>query len=622
MLLANLGRPRKPSRAPDRIAEPVMPDAVTASRQLEGVITLPVREADLPGLRRLQRFAGPAAEALLDGDLPSPGVLNELAGQSSARIRLTAAGGSLRQELAWDDGSVVAQLARRLIGELADLESARLRRCAREQCGLNRYPTQVSSKRRSSAKRTAHRQGLSGNPQRRARQLGQDRRAGPEVSAFGNPLTDRDRATLRDMAYRLAGGALTEAWWRGSHGRILARARALTWPTRLVDVETLTCRIVGDEFYDRLQSPATGLHPAQWLRALAEATGTALDTTPDQDTDDWPKLWALLCGLALTTPSMPPAVEYETLREQLPEFPDIKDPLETALAQAERFAKLAADRGIEPDPGYPAGGSTAGEPLVAGDVYGSRRLVLAPFSYDGGAPDHWYAWDIDLCWLAEVVGAGAFATADDALSEWREAVGAPASGAELSPCPAGMTAALLGPSLRTGFMADMLRGNEPRGLIREYYRLRRRARDLTGSADAPADPSSFDAGRAPEAFLDWYAARHDDVPAAVTEAAATIHEEWGHTYPDERSFYACSPHRIEMAAHLMRNSYEADYANPALRLLPEWTQWCIERTGLDGDDGDAAARSREAARSAASALVHEEDDEPAAEDEAPFRRQE
>jgi hypothetical protein len=44
------------------------------------------------------------------------------------------------------------------------------------------------------------------------------------------------------------------------------------------------------------------------------------------------------------------------------------------------------------------------------------------------------------------------------------------------------------------------------------------------------------------------------------------------------------------------------------------------RTGLDGD---AAVRSREAARSAASALVHDEDDEPAAEDdEAPFRRQE
>ena len=47
-------------------------------------------------------------------------------------------------------------------------------------------------------------------------------------------------------------------------------ARALTWPIRLADLETQACQIVGDEFCDRLRSPGTGLHPAPWLRALAE----------------------------------------------------------------------------------------------------------------------------------------------------------------------------------------------------------------------------------------------------------------------------------------------------------------------------------------------------------------
>jgi len=248
-------------------------------------------------------------------------------------------------------------------------------------------------------------------------------------------------------------------------------------------------------------------------------------------------------------------------------------------------------------------------------------VLVAPFSYDGSAPDHWYAWDIDLCWIDEVVGAGAFASADDALREWRDAVGAAASGAVLSPCPPGMTAELLAPCLRTGPLADMMQGHEPRDLIREHYRLRRRAWDLTGSADAPAGTSSFDAGRVHEVFADWYAARHDDAPETVTETAATIYEHWGpHGYPDERSFYACSPHRIEMAAHLIRESYSPEYAKPALVLLPEWTEWCIERTGLGGD---AATRSREAARAASASLVHVEDDEPAVEDdEAPFRRHE
>jgi hypothetical protein len=128
---------------------------------------------------------------------------------------------------------------------------------------------------------------------------------------------------------------------------------------------------------------------------------------------------------------------------------------------------------------------------------------MAPFSYDGGASDHWYAWAIDLCWITAVVGAGVFASAEDALREWRDAVGLAAASATLSSCPAGMTSQLLAPCLRTGPLADMLQGNEPRDLIREYYRLRRRARDLTESADAAAGSSPFDASHAPDAFLDW-----------------------------------------------------------------------------------------------------------------------
>src|ERR1035441_1424191 len=352
------------------------------------------------------------------------------------------------------------------------------------------------------------------------------------------------------------GAGLSPGWRR-------AGARALTWPSRLVDLETQACQIVGDEFYDRLQSPETGLHPAQWLRALAEETGAALRAEIAQGADDWQKLWALLCGLALTAPRTPVEAVSEAARSAREMFPDIKDPRETTLAEAGKVARLLADRALEPGAGRPAGGSRpAGEPLAARDAYGSRLVLMAPFSYDGGAPDHWYAWDIDLCWIAVIVGAGVFASAQDALREWRDAAGPAACGAALSPCAAGMTARLLAPCLQTGVLADMLQGLEPRELIREYYRLRRRARDLTGSADTGADSSPFDAGHLDDAFLGWYAARHDDVPEAVAEATGTILSEWGpHENPDERSFYACSPHRIEMAAHLISEGYFAGYAN-------------------------------------------------------------
>jgi len=448
----------------------------------------------------------------------------------------------------------------------------------------------VSSRKRNSRRRKAQRQGVSGNPQRRAQQLRQDRQAGRDQPAFRRVPADPDRAAFRELAYLLAGGAPAEAWWQESHERILDRARALTWPSRLVDLETQACQIVGDEFYDRLRSPDTGVHPVQWLRALAEEAGAALRA-----------------ALAQGAPRTPVGAVSETVRSVRQEFPDIKDPHEIALAEADKAAQLLANRGLEPGAGCPAGGSQpAGQPLAARDVYGSRFLLMAPFSYDGGAPDHWYAWDIDVCWIAVVFGAGVFGSAEDALREWRDAVGAAPS-----PCAAGMTARLLAPCLRTGPLADMLQGSEPRDLIREYYRLRRRARDLTGSADADAGSSPSDDGREPDAFLDWHAARHEDVPEAVTEATGTILAEWGPgESPDQRSFFGCSPHRIEMAAHLIREGYIADDANPALRLLPEWTEWCIEQSGLDGD---AAAQSRRAARAAASALVDDGDDEPVAE---------
>jgi hypothetical protein len=480
--------------------------------------------------------------------------------------------------------------------------------------------TRVSSRKRNSRRRKAQRQGVSGNPQRRAQQLWQDRRAGRD-QPFRRVGADPDRA-LWELAYRLVGGALAEAWWRESHERILARARALTWPSRLVDLETQACQIVGDEFYDRLRSPDTGLHPVQWLRALAEETGAALRAALARGADDWQKLWALLRGLALTAPRTPVGAVSETVRSVREEFPDIKDPHETALAEMDKAAKLLANCGLEPGAcGLEDSSQPAGEALAARDVYGSRFLLMAPFSYDGGAPDHWYAWDIDVCWIDVVVGAGVFGSAEAALREWRDAVGPAASGAAPSPCTAGMTTRLLAPCLRTGFLADMLQGSEPRDLIREHYRLRRRARDLTGSAHVGGGSSPSDDGREPDAFLDWHAARHEDVPGGVIDAAGTILGEWGPGESlDQRSFYACSPHRIKMAAHLIREGYFADHANPALRLMPEWTEWCIEQSGLDGD---AAARSRQAARAAASALVDNAYDEPVAEDgEAPFRRQE
>ncbi|HEU5385687.1 MAG TPA: hypothetical protein VFV73_07275, partial [Streptosporangiaceae bacterium] len=365
----------------------------------------------------------------------------------------------------------------------------------------------MASKKRRSGRGKAPRQGISGNPQRRAEQLAQRQSAITDFSSF------------RDMAYALAGGASPRPWWAGSHQRILAAARALTWPSCPVDLETETCRIVGDEFYERFDSGSSGLQPSQWLLALAEETGAQLRASAADGTGDWPQLWALLCGLALTVPPGDP--ESETAKLARETFPDIKDPYETVLAEAAQAAKLLADRGLAAGLEAPAAGARpAGDPQVACDAYGSRFLLVAPFGYDGGEADHWYAWDIDSCWILNVVGAGAFGSAQDALAEWQQAVG-PAAGTELFPCAPDMTARLLAACLRTGPISDMLEGFEPRELIREYYRLRRRARALVRSADAPTSSETHDPEPVHEAFLSWYAARHGEVPDDTADAVGT-----------------------------------------------------------------------------------------------------
>jgi predicted RNA-binding Zn ribbon-like protein len=146
--LANLGLPRRPSGARSRVIEAALPDLATASQQLWALISQPVTEADLANLRDLQRAAAQAVNALLAGEIPDCAAVNAAAGGSAGRAELVVSGGELRERIAWDDSTAAAELARRLVGELAALDPSRLRRCARRECDLAFYDTTRSRTRR------------------------------------------------------------------------------------------------------------------------------------------------------------------------------------------------------------------------------------------------------------------------------------------------------------------------------------------------------------------------------------------------------------------------------------------------------------------------------------------
>lgn len=478
----------------------------------------------------------------------------------------------------------------------------------------------VSPKKRSGSKR------LSGNPQRREQQLesrGRSKASRPEKASWSQDLSLSDRRAFADLARRLAGGAPAMPWWAESHDRIIRAFLTGPVPGRLVDIETRASVVVGDELYARLHSPDTGLAPAQWLRALIEEVGARLQAAVAAATAEWPDLLAFLWGLSRISPGHEPS----------PDFPDIWFPRQAAATCLAAAAKAVADGGLsaaaipvpdDEDDWLP------GEALLARDAYGSRFLLAVPFTNQEapGEADHWYAWDIDACWLVTVVSAGAFESAESALAEWRDAVGVTAADAGFSGCRSGLAAWLLGPSVRTGPLGEMFTGGEHPELIREYFRSRRRGQlvvDLLpddGESAEPVIAHEIDTGP----FVDWHAGRHGDVPKpgkfrkAATETAGFLLDAWGpNEHPAEDSVYACSPHRIEMLGRLVRDDFLSAEGNAVLRMLPDWVQWCADRAGLPAE---LATRALEAARAEAASPVAEDHVPGDDRDDAPFRRRE
>jgi hypothetical protein len=445
------------------------------------------------------------------------------------------------------------------------------------------------------------RQGLSGNPQRRAEQL------------WERAEHLESRRLAPDTGY--AGPAPKPVpWWPESYAKILARVRDSEWPSRQIDVETLAGAILGEEFHARMNTPGvTGLYPSRWLEGLADEAEDALRTEIATDGGDWPRLWAFLCALPGT--AIPIKLEF--------------------------IARQLAERGLTPSISHAfVKWRLTGDALVARDAYGSRFLVVAPFSETKadrqdeptGSPEtgHWYAWDLDWCSMGIVMAAGPHASATDALAEWRDAVGPVAVASELAPCSPDLVLRLLHPALALGTIWEVVEGDEPVELMREYFRLFQRASILAGDLmDRLPEKTEGEAGEseggdsAVESFLDWYSDRDDafaDSQEQTAEAAECLVGEWGPLWhPDKELFYACSPHRIEATGVLLRDGYEPDYANAALRLLPEWTQWCLTRRPISPE---AATRSREAASAQAALLIEENYVANLDEERNPFARQE
>lgn len=163
-----------------------------------------------------------------------------------------------------------------------------------------------------------------------------------------------------------------------------------------------------------------------------------------------------------------------------------------------------------------------------------------------------------------------------ALAEWRAAAG-------LGPCPPELGVGLLAPALTRSLQCDSVWGDELVEFFRAVPRLFRRAAALTDSLGRllPRQRSGGLANAVSASVKDFldrhagHASNSPDARGAAEEALELILAEWGpDTPPDERTFYACPPHRIETCASILRDTYEPGPVNNALPLLTVWVQWC------------------------------------------------
>ena len=158
--------------------------------------------------------------------------------------------------------------------------------------------------------------------------------------------------------------------------RVLAQVRATEWPSRLLDIETLAGRLVGDEFHARVNAPGpgTGLTPSGWQRALAEKAMDAMGADLADEGKDWPRLWAFnLAVLTTITASM-----YFTFAESSWLHAWLAADFAALLTLSLRLFKLRPDNRLLPYVGMLAflGSLVVVLSMFAGWAFGSGTAAL------------------------------------------------------------------------------------------------------------------------------------------------------------------------------------------------------------------------------------------------------
>src|SRR5690625_143583 len=216
----------------------------------------------------------------------------------------------------------------------------------------------MSSKKRAKKGKPRGGAQLSGNPQRRAEQMAEREGrapAPPEADTPWPPLAGglgAGRGPGFDWPADPASDPIDEGpdpSWEPSHRRVIERSRRVEIPESPMAIDSLTCELVGDAYWDALRKSdeeserlfdaaesedgfdmaaeefsSFANYPPGWLNALADVAAQEVESA--RSTADWQSPWLLLRGMAAWA-------IYES-EDPDPADPDPLGPVSTAIRRA------------------------------------------------------------------------------------------------------------------------------------------------------------------------------------------------------------------------------------------------------------------------------------------------
>ncbi len=388
-------------------------------------------------------------------------------------------------------------------------------------------------------------------------------------SAKGRRHPGRATVAALEQAVRLFEGPdrdVAPAWFAPAVDAALDDVDRLLAAQGPGELEQAATELIGAQLHARLHSDnPDGLWFDWWTGELATTAADRVLQTADQPASGaWRAPWRLLH--ALLSIGTPPLTAHT--RTEIDRCAPALGPLGDLPSWLSLMPRVKA----------------TGELWQLRDAYGTRRAVIAAYTYPDGLDHHVFLFDHDLSGHGvRLVAPDAFTDVEEASAAWRSRVGATADHAATTPVddPADVQALV-----QIDLGDRMLMGSEPAEVLDNWFRARRRIDDLAttlGNRNTPLpEPQDlFDQGNTDtlvEEFTAWHTTEHRSSPD--TEAVEALAAQWVEdVLPETR--YLVSPRRLHIQRELLGDWIPTDPITITVKtLLPRWAAWLAERAEL------------------------------------------